>query len=302
VISQAELVTRLDTFFKASAFDESADRQYFPSGYEAIFERFAAPGFLAGAWNGLMLNNAENIERIYLIVFPAQQVLDTIVAQEVERGAPGAMIFSHHMIDYQESGPGFTHITEAQLEDLREHCVSYYHCHAPLDCHPEISTSLALADALKLKEPKPFAPYYGGMAGIYGKVAPTGFHEFARRVAAITDLPSLNYSTIRNNGRPVQQIGIVAGRGGEPEIIREAIDLGCDTFVTGEWWLYGPGEDRAANREQMRAFLVNADINMIGTSHYASEAVVMRDLMTEWFRENVASVEPIFIPQSDPWR
>jgi hypothetical protein len=41
---------------------------------------------------------------------------------------------------------------------------------------------------------------------------------------------------------------------------------------------------------------------MIGTSHYASEAVVMRDLMTEWFRENVASVEPIFIPQSDPWR
>jgi hypothetical protein len=37
-----------------------------------------------------------------------------------------------------------------------------------LDCHPEISTSIALADALKLTEPKPFAPYYGGMAGIYG--------------------------------------------------------------------------------------------------------------------------------------
>ena len=63
MISQAELVTKLDTFFKVSAFNESADRQYFPNGYKSIFENFAAPGFLEGTWNGLMLSNAENIER-----------------------------------------------------------------------------------------------------------------------------------------------------------------------------------------------------------------------------------------------
>jgi hypothetical protein len=69
--------------------------------------------------------------------------------------------------------------------------------------------------------------------------------------------------------RPVPQIGIVAGRGSEPEIIREAIDLGCDTFVTGERCLYGPGEDRAANRARMRDFLIDTDIHLVGTSHYA---------------------------------
>ncbi len=56
------------------------------------------------------------------------------------------------------------------------------------------------------------------------------------------------------------------------------------------------------HREQMHDFLVSADINLIGTSHYASEAVVMRDLMPGWFNENAPGVEPIFVPQNDPWR
>ena len=302
VINQAELVAILDAFFNVAAFDESGDRQYFPPGYASVFERFAVPGFSQGSWNGLMLDNAPAVDRVYLIVFPAQDVLDTIIAREVERGAPGALIFSHHMADYQESGPGFAFITEAQLEELGEHAISYYNCHAPLDSHPQISTSTALAAALKVKEPQRFAPYLGGLAGVYGKVGPIGFHEFARKVATVTDLPYLRYSAIRHNGRPVQQVGIVTGRGGEAEFIRAAIDVGCDTFVTGEWWLFGPGETRLRHQEQVHRFLVDADINLIGTSHYASEAVVMRDLMPGWLNENVPGVEPLFVPQADPSR
>ncbi len=300
--NQAELVAQLDTFFNVAAFDESGDRQYLPPGYESILQRYAAPGFLESSWNGLMLNNTDTVDRIYLIVFPDQKVLDTIVAREVERGAPGALIFSNHMADYQENGPGFVNITEAQLEDLREHCISYYHCHAPLDCHPEISTSTALANALKLREQQRFAPYFGGMAGVLGKVGPIGFHEFAQKTAAATGLPYLRYSTIRHNARPVQQVGIISGLGGEPQYIQQAIDLGCDTFVTGEWWQFGPGEHRAESRAAMHEFLVSADVNLIGTSHYASECVVMRDQMPAWLRDNIPAVEPVFIPQDDPWR
>ncbi len=302
MIDQAELVTKLDTFFDVAAFDESGDRQNFPPGYDSVFQRFAAPGFLEGSWNGLMLDNTDTLDRVYLIVFPGQSVLDTIIAREVERGAQGALIFSHHMADYQESGPGFTYITEPQLEELREHCISYYQCHAPLDCHPEISTSSALANALKVREQQRFAPYMGGLAGVWGKIGPVGFHEFSQKVAAVTELPSLRYGAIRHNGRPLQQVGIIAGGGGQPEFIREAIDLGCDTFVTGEWWLFGPGESRAEQRVKMHDFLVTADVNLIGTSHYASESVVMRDMLPDWLRESVPSVEPVFIPQEDPWR
>src|SRR5258706_3565570 len=255
VINQDELVGKLNTFFNVAAFDESSDRQYFPAGYESIFERFVAPGFLSGAWNGLRLNNCPSLDRVYCIVFPGQSVLDKIIAREVERGAPGAMIFSHHLFDYQESGPGYSFITEAQLEELKEHHISYYSCHAPLDCHSEISTSTALATAIKVRDQERFSPYIGGLAGVYGKVGPLGFNEFARKCAEATAIPTLRYDTIRHNGRPVLQVAIITGSNADPNTMREAMALGCDTFVTGEWWQFGPGERRVAQREEMRAFL-----------------------------------------------
>ncbi len=302
MINQAELVTKLDTFFNVTAFDESDEGKTFPAGYDSVLRRFAAPGFWESSWNGLVLDNAASVDRVYLVAFPAQSVLDTIIAREVERGAPGALIFSHHLNDYQESGPGQVPVAEAHLEELREHHISYYVCHAPLDCHPEISTSTALANALRIKEQARFAPYHGGLSGVYGTVSATGFHEFARKLAEVTGLPALRYSAVRHNGRPVEKVGVVAGLGGSPETIQEAFDLGCDTFVTGEWWLFGPGEWRAQHREQMSEFLRGANINLLGATHYASEMVVMRDALPEWLHEHIPAVETVFIPQDDPWR
>lgn len=302
MITQAELIARLDKFFDIGAFDESGDKQYYPPGYESVLRRFVSSDFLERGWNGLAISNTTNIDRVYCIVFPSQSVLDTVIAREVERGAPGALIFSHHLFDYQESGPGRVYVPEVQLEELREHHISYYVCHAPLDCHTEVSTASALADALKLKEQTRFAPYYGGLSGVQGKVGAVSFHDFARRVAEVMGLNVLRYHNIRHNGRPVQRVGIVAGAGGKPDYIREALELGCDTFVTGEWWLYGPGEWRAQRREQMHDFLQAADVNLIGSSHYASEAVVMRDSLLAWLRETIPAVDSMFVPQDDPYR
>jgi len=302
LINQDELVAKLDTFFEIASFDESRSRKYLPAGYESILARFATPNFLSGSWNGLMLANAEEIDRVYPIVFPGQSVLDEIIAREVERGAPGAMIFSHHLHDYQESGPGFSYMADAQLEELKAHSISFYNCHAPLDCNREISTSLALADALKLRDQERFAPYIGGLAGVYGKSGAIAFDDFVRKVSEATALPHIRYDQVRNNGRPVQQVAIVTGAGAEGNFVHEAIGLGCDTFVTGEWWFWGPGDWRAAHREDARILLTEANINLIGTSHFASEAVVMRDIIPDWLYAFAPGAEPIFIGQDDPWR
>lgn len=300
--TQADLVVTLDKFFEVRAFDEKQEWAPFLVGYESILGRFAAPGFLEGPWNGVMLDNTPDVDRVYLIVFPGESVLDTVIAREVERGAPGAIIFSHHPLDYQASGPGFVPIKEAQLEELRAHHISFYQCHAPLDCHAEISTSKALAVGLKLRDQERFASYHGSFAGVWGKIGPLSFQDLAKRVAEMVGVPTLRYDGIRHNGRPVQQIGIVAGGGGTPEDIQEALSLGCDTFVTGEWWLSGPGDYRTQWRESMAAFLHTADVNLIAASHYATEAVVMRTQMLQWFQQNTPGVEPVFIPQDDPWR
>jgi putative NIF3 family GTP cyclohydrolase 1 type 2 len=308
-----DLTAKLDNFFALTSFSEGRDHQPpMPTGYESVLKRFATATFLEGGWNGLMLNNSSTssngqhpatLDRVYMVVFPSQGVLDMIIAREVERGAPGAMIFSHHIADYQESGPGSVYITEPQLEELREHRISYYVCHAPLDCHHDISTSGAIAHGLRLKDQIRFAPYLGGLSGVAGVVAnPVGFHDFARKVQELLDLPYLRYNAIRHNGRKVHRVGVIAGFGGTPADIQEAVDLGCDTFITGEWWPFGPGDWRVSHRDKMREFLANsaANINLIGTSHYASEALVLQEHMLAWFRSH--HVEAIFVGQDDPWR
>lgn len=298
---QSELVTKLDAFFTVQSYDDSdLWSKILTPGEQAVYQRDARPGFVEGGWNGLLLDSTPEVDRVYLIVFPDQAVLDTILALEVEREAPGALIFAHHPADFEECGRGFVGIRERQIEDLREHHISYYCCHAPLDYHPEVSTVIALAKALKLRDWAPFSLHLAGSEGVHGRVPDTKFGEFAERLAEVTELPYIRYNQIRFNGQPVEHIAVIPGGGDNPKHLKEACDLGCDTYVTGHWWLQGDYEYAAHQREAMRALVPTLPMNLIGTSHYASEMVVMRDQMPAWFRN--AGIEARFIKQPDPWR
>jgi putative NIF3 family GTP cyclohydrolase 1 type 2 len=300
-MNQAELVQRLDTFFNVQAFDEKEFWSgIIPAADMPVYQSYGVSDFLDGAWNGLMLNSTSEVDRVYLIVFPDQAVLDTILALELERSAPGALIFAHHPADFSESGQGYTGISEAQLEELREHRISYYSCHAPLDCHSEISTVIALAKALKLRDWQMFAPHYGGAEGVHGRVSDTTFGKFAELLAEVTELPYIRYNQIRFNGQPVEHIALIPGGGDQPRHLELARDLGCDTYVTGHWWLVGDYGYAARQREVLRELIPRLPMNLLGTSHYASEMVVLRDQMPGWFRH--AGIDARFIRQPDPWR
>ena len=300
-MKQIELVNKLDDFFSVRAYDESALwLEILTPGEQAVYQQAAQTEFVEGGWNGLLLDTVPEVDRVYLIVFPDQAVLDTILALEVEREAPGALIFAHHPADFEERGRGFIGLREAQIEDLREHHISYYCCHAPLDCHPEISTVIALAKALKLRDWAPFSPHFTGHEGVHGRVADMAFGEFAERLADVTGLPYIRYNQIRFNGQPVEHVAVIPGGGDSPRHLQEARDLGCDTYVTGHWWLEGNYEYAARQREAMRALVPSLPMNLIGTSHYASEMIVLRDQMPAWFRN--AGIEARFIKQPDLWR
>ena len=302
-MQQDELVRQLDSFFSIEAFDEAEHwRSRMSEAEYRVLERFAVPEFLSGPWNGLTLDNTDQVERVYLVVFPAQPVLDTIIAREVADGAPGALIFAHHLTDYEESGRGPVAIPEVQLEELKEHRISYYTCHAPLDCNQEISTAKALANALGLREQELFAPYYGGMSAVHGLVGkPVSFQSFAARLAKVTDVERLRYDQVRHSGLAVNRVAVVPGNGGRPERLAEAAALGCDTYVTGHWWFFSEKNEAAEQqREQMRDLLPGVRMNLLGVSHYATEMVVMRDQMPGWFHDRGVDAE--FVPQEDPWR
>ena len=300
-MNQSEIVQKLDSFFNIHAFDErELWSEIIPADDMTIYRRFVPSEFVDGTWNGLMLDSTSEIDRVYMIVFPGQAVLDTILALELEREAPGAMIFAHHPADFEESGRGFSGAREAQLEEMREHNISYYCCHAPLDCHPEISTVGALAKALKLRDGEPFSLHHSGMEGVHGKLRDMNFSKLAEHLAEVTELPYIRYSQIRFNGQPVEHIAVIPGGGNNLEQLREAADLGCDTYVTGHWWLIGDYDYAAQQRTLMREIVPTLPMNLLGTSHYASEMIVLRDQMPGWFRN--AGIEAKFIKQPNPWR
>ncbi|NDJ75541.1 MAG: hypothetical protein GYB65_04715 [Chloroflexi bacterium] len=300
-MNQAELVNKLDAYFEVDTFDESELwHTIIPPGDMRVYQRHALPEFVQGPWNGLMLNSTEEIDRVYLIVFPDQDVLDTILALELERGAPGALIYAHHPADFEESGRGFLGISEDQLEAMREHYISYYGCHAPLDCHPEISTIVALAKTIKLRDWEWFAPHHGRFEGVHGKVHDVAFGDFAEHLAAVTDLPYIRYNQIRFNGQPVEHIAVIPGGGDNAQHLQQAVDLGCDTYITGHWWLVGDYEYAAQQRAAMRKLVPQLPMNLLGLSHYASEMIVLRDQLPAWFRN--VGIEARFIKQPNPWR
>ncbi len=299
-MNQGELVRKLDEFFAVSPDDEREKWQrLIPAQALAVYEHFALPEFFQGTWNGLMLDFAEEVERVYLIVFPDQAVLDTILALELERSTEGALIFAHHPSDFEESGRGFTGINEAQVEDLREHHISYYCCHAPLDQHPEINTAVALAKALKLRDTQPITTPDGQTDGVHGYAREVNFGQMAERLAEATELPYIRYNQIRFDALPVEHVAVIPG--GDPTTrLERARALGCDTYITGHWWPIGQYESAAQQREALRAFVPQMPMNLLGASRYASEMVVLRDLLPGWFRS--AGVEARLVRQPDPWR
>mgnify|MGYP001254062623 CR=1 FL=1 len=299
-MNQAELVRKLDDYFAVKVFDEREQwQQKIPAADLAGYRRYAVPEFLEGSWNGLMLDNALEVDRVYLVVFPGQAVLDTILALELEREAPGALIFAHHPADFEESDRGFLGISEAQIEDLLEHDISFYSCHQPLDYHPETSTVMALAKAIKLRDSEVFVNESGHPEGAHGRVADMSFGSFAALLAEVTELPRLPYQQVRFNGQPVEHVALIPGGGCEPDQLLRARDLGCDTYLTGHWWLEGDYAYADEHRARMRELVPTLPMNLLGTSHYASEMVVMRDQMPGWFRN--AGIEARFIKQPDPW-
>ena len=298
-----ELTNKLDTYFNTHAFDESEGWDFaMDDSYKSSFKRFARDQFVEGSWNGLMLENTGKngeVDRVYLMVFPTEDIIDTIIAQEVERDAPGSMIFSHHPVGFSEKSMEFPPMSVEQLEELREHNISYYNCHAPLDCHVKTSTANALADALGLTEQKRFASYYGGYAGIHGKVSPMPFQKFAERVASACELETLRYDQVRHNGRMVEHVALIPGGGDGPDELTEAASLGADTYVTGHWWLFGDSDFAKQRRNDARPVIDSLSMNLVAGSHYSTEVIVMRDLMPDYFQD--MGLETVLLRQQDPW-
>ncbi len=97
----------------------------------------------------------------------------------------------------------------------------------------------------------------------------------------------------------MQTIAVLGG-GPDADGILNAQALGCDALVTGTYWNQVQTAIGQRYRDEFEGIKDNLEISLVECSHYASEAVVMRQDMVSFCTERLrAACE--FVHQDDPW-
>ena len=80
-------------------------------------------------FNGLMIRGAETVNKVFLAVFPTNDVLETFISQSTS----GDLLFMHHPLVMEcgdplgKSGRGFIPIPEKYLQAIKENNFLYIH-------------------------------------------------------------------------------------------------------------------------------------------------------------------------------
>jgi len=211
---------------------------------------------------GLLCDFAQELTKVYTAVFPSDEVLLKILADD----DCDALIFLHHPMDWdlsKDPNKAFYEITAELLTRLKERRISLFNFHYPLDNFGEYGNSKTLAEAIGLKIIKPFAEFSGALCGVICETDCKDIHElqekYSQAVGHETKLYPYGNNVITNN-----QVAIVAGGGNDADVVKEVIENGVNVLISGL---------SVSNSYSLAAHEMEKEhkINLLGGTHYSSE-------------------------------
>jgi putative NIF3 family GTP cyclohydrolase 1 type 2 len=298
-----ELKQKLDGLFAISEWGQDpAMNRWVPRAYQSIsydYTRILEPEFCVG-FNGLMLRSAETVEQVYCAAFPCPEIVGAVL----ERAKGNALLFVHHPVDMEVSGTGFLPIPSKALEQMKARGVSIYSCHAPLDCHDEIGTNASIVQAFQMQVEQSFVEYGTGFAGRLGVIRSVSVDELIAKGKGIFGVERVEVGGARLAS--ITRVAIVAGGGDDVDVMEEVEGLGAEAYISGEWYTRTTPSGESgrrwaeANRAACQMYAESSKMALLGFSHAATEFLVMRNQMADWFRRGGFQVE--CLEQSDWWR
>ncbi len=223
--------------------------------------------------SGLMFDFAQQINKIYCVVFITTEMLDRLMA--IADGP--SLIFTHHPLNYHEDSRGFSPFPEGYLGTLEEKKIAVYAIHNPLDVGLNISVSKSLAERLYVSNMTSFFELNGGDVGIIGSLNITNLTSMASYVCEALDIESVD---VFDNGAEEGLTAAVAGGGDQPDVLEQAKEKGCTTYITGtvvHRWAFEPVQNK---NKKFHALAREWKINLIGASHYHTEKCAVQDVAT----------------------
>jgi putative NIF3 family GTP cyclohydrolase 1 type 2 len=219
--------------------------------------------------NGLVFRAGPGVTKLAVAV-------NTSIAAIVGAARAGAQLLVVHHPPWEAIDRA---LRAEKLAALEAAGISLYAAHASLDCAPRFGNGWVLASLLGVDVDGTFDEYHGGHAGVIGNV--TGMlPELIQRASTELRVQVEAYQHAEAFGR----VALITGAGGDTGAMAEALDLGADTFVTGEGSIF------------TRLFAKEARLNLILGTHQATEAPGIKALGQRISDE--AQIPWEFIPES----
>lgn len=272
--------------------------QVFPREYSKqkfSIQDYVEPKFQE-KYMGLMLNNSSDgtFGFVVFCVFFGDEIVKQLREQRISK----VLVITHHPMEFESCGAGFILMKESSLQFCRENEISVYVLHNPLDVHATIATSQSIANALDLREQKRFDKFSIGFGGVLGELPEELlFDDFIEKCKIIFLQPEIHFEKRFDT---VKKIGIIAGGGADVSLMKEALNLGCDTYLSGDYLNKVQNEYSKKLRQEFEKEASSLNLNLVECSHYSTESLVF---LTEFpaYLENLG-IKSIFIPQSDAWK
>jgi len=270
-----ELVGELERYFRIPQVENDDWSPAFEAVYdEAYWRDYVEPSY-EGKWNGLMVRGAGEVKRVVTCVFPSDRIVAGL--------EPGTFLFSEHPLDFADE-PGFLPLSRESFETLKRRTCGFFHAHAPLDMHPEVSPSRLCAQGVGLEALEEYYPIADGIPGGAAIIGDTGLSLEGLAEAFRAYLgPEIQVHVITRPRYEAGRVAVVAGGGADADILQASIDRGCRTYVTGNAattcridWV----QDKV---REFRQVAEDADIALIDAMHYGMEKPPQLE-MVSWFR------------------
>ncbi|WP_411469728.1 Nif3-like dinuclear metal center hexameric protein [Bacillus thuringiensis] len=283
---------------------DSAFSRFIPSVYDPIhfpWQQFFETNFVE-LFNGLMIRGTETVNKVFLAVFPTNDVLETFISQSTY----GDLLFMHHPLVMEcgdplgKSGRGFIPIPEKYLQAIKEKQLSIYTCHGPMDVHQTHGTSISIAKSLHAHVIDGFA-YEGPEqepVGLICEIDETSTEALQKRLKNLFHIPYTDFEGKQHDS--IKKIAIIAGCGDVVSLMKEAEAKGAEAYITGEIHCHIDNNYGKHKYSLIMDYVNETDMSLIGVSHSASEYLVKETLMYEWFKENF-EVDVTLVPQEKWW-
>lgn len=230
------------------------------------------PFSLAEEWDNVGLNVGRKDAEVTKILVALDLTIETVNAA---KAASADLIVTHHPLLFDP----LRQVTDEQVNGARvlalaENGIAHIACHTNLDA-AEGGVNDCLAALLGLSEVEPL----GNLAKT--GILDTSFYALADKLKK--ELPSEHCTGVCCNEQ-VHKVALIGGSGGS--MLQDAIDAGCDTFVTGEL-KYNHYLDA---KEQ--------GINVLTFGHYETEYIVLPPLAKAL--EKAFDAEVVLMPRKAP--